>query len=1406
MRTSLKIYSKVLMIFCLVISIIACPAPTSGGGGGSTVETPLITPPAGSIEQDTAQISITCVTSGAVIHYTDDDTAPTSASPEYAGPIAVSAYPEGALHIKALAVKSGSANSAVASADYSVTDNIGPAPIVSSVASGGVNAPFDITITFNEPIAADADPAHEFTQSDLEAGLANATVSAFDDSANPVFTATINPTAVGDVTIDVLAGVCTDDSTNLNPNIASSQFSIYYDPNAPLPTITSSASDPTNASPIPITVTFDRDVADFDLSDITVGNGSASNFAGGPAVFTADVVPAGQGSVTVDVAAGVCTSTTGSPNAAAVQFGIVYDTVSPAVTIDQASAQNDPANGTIDFTVVFSEPVADFATGDVTLSGTAGATTAVVTGSGATYNVAVSGMAGDGTVIASLAAGVAHDAAGNASGASTSTDDTVTYDGTAPTVTIDQAGGQNDPTNASPVNFTVVFSESVSDFATGDVTLSGTAGADTATVTGSGTTYNVAVSGMTGDGTVIASLAAGVAHDAAGNASEASTAADNTVTYDSSQPAVTIDQAGAQADPTNGGTVNFTVIFSKSVSDFTTGDVTLSGTAGAATAVVTGSGTTYNAAVSGMTGDGTVIATIAAGVAHDGTGNPNTASISTDNTVTYDTTAPGLTLSSTALNPINAGFTVTFTFTEEVTGFTASDIAFTAGTGSASVPSTSDNIVWTSIISPSSQGTVTVTVDAAAVQDLAGNSSTAAANSITRTYDSIAPTVTVEQAGGQADPTNASPINFTVVFSESVTDFATGDVTLTGTAGAATGTVTGSGTTYNVAVSGMTGDGTVIASLAVGMAHDAAGNGNDASTSTDNTVSYDGTAPTVTVDQAGGQADPTHTSPVNFTVVFSESVSDFATGDVTITGTAGGSKTATVTGSGTTYNVAVTGMTTDGTIIASIAAGAAHDAVGNASSASTSGDNTVSWDGTAPDVVVSTAAPDPTSVDPIPFSFSFSETVTGFTAADITVTNGTAGNLQTSNDRDFTADISVTGAPTDNVTVTVNVYSMVCTDQAGNGNNSGTPVTVHFNGTSVGFTTYQGASVVIGQPDFTSNSENQGGSVGANTYTKSYGNPTYAGGKLFLPDYGNNRVLVFNSIPAANNTAADYVIGQPSLTSNTAGTSSTVISGPESVSCNGTKLIIDDYTNNRVLVYNSIPSFSGAAADVVVGQTDFTSSSSGLSASKINGAESAFITSNDKLLIADSVNNRVLIFNSIPASNGASADVVLGQANFTSNGSGCSQSALHTPTDVWSDGARVIVSDADNNRLLIWNTFPTSNNQPADVVVGQNNFTSNSNGTAVNKFRRPWEFTASPSADQLIVTDLDNHRVLIFNSIPTSNGANADVVLGQPDFTTRTAACTQSGLNWPCGAAVLDDTSIVVIDANNSRALIYTGL
>ncbi len=542
------------------------------------------------------------------------------------------------------------------------------------------------------------------------------------------------------------------------------------------------------------------------------------------------------------------------------------DNVAPTATIDLRAASDSGVSNSDDLTnaaspifdVTFSETVAGLAAGDFSNVGTAtGCVFGAPAGAAAAYNVTVTGCS-EGTLIVRLAANGVLDTAGN--GNALTNGPTVTIDRTGPSVTINQAAAQPDPTNASPINYTVVFSEPATGFITGDVTVAGTSGgAKTGTVTGGPTTYNVAVTGMTTSGTVIATIAAARATDLAGNNNIASTSTDNTVTWDVVAPTVTINQAAGQPDPTNGATINYTVVFSKPVTGFTTGDVTVAGTSGGVkTGTVTGGPTTYNVAVTGMTSSGTVIATIAGGVAIDAAGNNNAASTSVDNTVTWDNTAP---------------------------------------------------------------------------------------------------TVTINQAAAQVDPTNGATINFTVTFSEAVVGFATGDVSFTGSTagGALVGTVSGAGPVYNVAVTGMTSSGTVVASLGAGVAADPAGNPNAASTSADNTVTWDNVAPTVTINQAAAQADPTKTSPINFTVVFSEPVLNFVTGDVTFGGTAGGAKVGTVTGAGTTYNVAVTGMTTTGTVIATITAAKANDPAGNNNLASTSTDNTVTWDVTAPTVTINQA-------------------------------------------------------------------------------------------------------------------------------------------------------------------------------------------------------------------------------------------------------------------------------------------------------------------------------------------------------------------------------------------------------------------------------------------------------------------
>ena len=134
--------------------------------------------------------------------------------------------------------------------------------------------------------------------------------------------------------------------------------------------------------------------------------------------------------------------------------------------------------------------------------------------------------------------------------------------------------------------------------------------------------------------------------------------------------------------------------------------------------------------------------------------------------------------------------------------------------------------------------------------------------------------------------------------------------------------------------------------------------------------------------------------------------------------------------------------------------------------------------------------------------------------------------------------------------------------------------------------------------------------------------------------------------------------------------------------------------------------------------------------------------------------------------NGAPADLVLGQAAFngaTANrGGAVGADTLNNPFGVWTDGTRVAVADRNNSRVLIWNTFPTENGQPADLVLGQPDMLSLAPSGGAGGLRLPSDLDAR--GEQLFVADADNHRVLIWNVFPTQNGQAADGVLGQSDF------------------------------------------
>lgn len=369
------------------------------------------------------------------------------------------------------------------------------------------------------------------------------------------------------------------------------------------------------------------------------------------------------------------------------------------------------------------------------------------------------------------------------------------------------------------------------------------------------------------------------------------------------------------------------------------------------------------------------------------------------------------------------------------------------------------------------------------------------------------------------------------------------------------------------------------------------------------------------------------------------------------------------------------------------------------------------------------------------------------------------------------------------------------------------------------------------------------------------------------PTSNNNRVLVFSGLsntipqPTANFNLtsnpcpicvgnASLVLGQPDFNSTQYSITSKGMRTPTAVATDGRVLAVADTDNNRILIWHNLPTQLDQPADTVIGQPDFTHAATSLppNAKSLRGPQGLWIQ-NGKLFVADTQDHRILIYNSIPTTNGVAADVVLGEPNFTSTisdnlvdqTSNASPTNMISPVGVSSDGVHLFVVDLGQNRILIWNHIPTSNGAAADVAIGQPDLIS---GIADNAFNTPANVTQDADGNnegltpvlcqstgmdsnstalfpnlcektlsfpravlyaggRLFIADGGNDRVLIYNSIPTTSGAAADIVIGQPDFITDNPSTSADAMQTPAGLA-WDGTNLYVSDTFNVRILIFS--
>ncbi|MFL6878775.1 Ig-like domain-containing protein [Pseudomonas marginalis] len=599
-------------------------------------------------------------------------------------------------------------------------------------------------------------------------------------------------------------------------------------------------------------------------------------------------------------------------------------------------------------------------------------------------------------------------------------------DETPPTATVVVANTNLNSGGTSLV--TITFSEAVTGLTAADLTVqNGSVGTLTSGDGGITWTGTLTAAGNIADTTNIITLNNTGVADLAGNAGVGTTDSNNYIVNDTVAPTASIVVTDTALRI--GETSVVTITFSEAVSGFTTADLTvangsISGLSSSDGGITWTATLTPDAAITDATN---LIVLDKAGVA-DLSGNVGVGSINSNN-YAVDTQRPTATIvvADTALS-VGETSLVTITFGEAVTGFTSADLTVANGTVTG-LSSGDGGITWTGTLTPSASTSDTsnlITLDNTGVSDAAGNAGSGTTDSNNYAVDTQRPTATIVVADTALTIGETSLV--TITFSEAVTSFTLADLTV------ANGSLSGlsssdGGITWTATLtpSASISDATNLIVLANTGVADAAGNAGSGTTNSNN-YAVDTQRPTATIVVADNALSVGETSLV--TITFSEAVTGFTSADLTVTN-------GTVTGlssgdGGVTWTGTLTpsASTSDTSNLITLDNTGVSDAAGNAGSGTTDSNNYAidTQRPTATIVVADTALKvGETSV----VTITFSEAVTGFTLADLTVANGLISGLSTSDNITYTATFTPSAGTSDATNlITLNNTGVV--DGAGN--------------------------------------------------------------------------------------------------------------------------------------------------------------------------------------------------------------------------------------------------------------------------------------------------------------------------------------------------------------------------------------
>ncbi len=269
---------------------------------------------------------------------------------------------------------------------------------------------------------------------------------------------------------------------------------------------------------------------------------------------------------------------------------------------------------------------------------------------------------------------------------------------------------------------------------------------------------------------------------------------------------------------------------------------------------------------------------------------------------------------------------------------------------------------------------------------------------------------------------------------------------------------------------------------------------------------------------------------------------------------------------------------------------------------------------------------------------------------------------------------------------------------------------------------------------------------------------------------------------------------------------------PRGVWLDAERLVVADTGNHRILIWHGPPRTSHSPADVVLGQADFThegAQGGGRGPERGLRLPTGVIVHEGRLVVADAWNHRVLVWDSVPERSDVAPDVVLGQRDASSveenRGGACGPLGFYWPFGVAVIGGRFYVADTGNRRVLSWDAIPDPG-VPPDAVIGQPDATSrdeNRGGLGADSFRWPHDLAGNDSV--LLVADAGDHRVLGWYPPPRADGPAA-MVLGQSDFHSggEFPYAPQSASGLRFPYAIdTEGSRLAVADTANNRILIW---